>query len=87
MPSCFAIIHCLHWACLSAWLLGFCNMLARKMIVSLRTATLEQLVDRACAPVQLTKFARLLFGMTAALVLSNLVWFLPYYKRMAELGG
>lgn len=41
--------------------------------------------SHAC--VQLTKFARLLFGMTAALVLSNFVWFLPYYKRMAELGG
>ena len=36
---------------------------------------------------QLTLFARLLFGMTAALVASNLFWFLPYYKRMAELGG
>ena len=37
--------------------------------------------------VQLTKFARILFGLTAALVVSNLVWFLPYYRRMAELGG
>jgi len=43
--------------------------------------------DQSHRCAQLTKFARILFGMTAALVASNLLWFLPYYNRMSELGG
>ena len=35
--------------------------------------------------VQIASFAKLLFGMTAALVCSNLLWFLPYFKRIGEL--
>ena len=63
------------------------NNVAASSVAESDWQTIRHRLTNSCVRVQLTMFARLLFGMTAALVLSNLVWFLPYYKRMAELGG